>query len=70
VVKLGGFLGVVLAVAIVWAFTEWLYVDTFAGSVSEAVEVVITTIAAVIGWLAGSRLVRRLGNRSSSAAAS
>ena len=69
-VKLGGFVGAVLAVAIVWTFTEWLYVDTFAGSVSDAVEVVITAVAAVIGWLAGSRLVRRLGNRSSSAAAS
>jgi hypothetical protein len=64
VIKLGGFLGAVLGIAIVWTFTEWLYVNTFAGSVSDSVEVVITVAAAVIGWLVGSQLVRRLGNRS------
>ena len=60
-VKLGGVIGAVIALAIVFVFTEWLYVDTFANhEVFDAVGFVLVTVA---GALAGSALTRRLVDR-------
>jgi hypothetical protein len=63
VVKLGGFVGALLAVGILFVFTEWLFVDTFASDLGDALEVVITVAVAAVGGLVGSQAVKRLASR-------
>jgi len=60
-VKLGGAIGAVLAVSILFVFTEWLYVDTFANH--EVFDAVSFVLVAVAGAIAGSALMRRLIDR-------
>jgi hypothetical protein len=65
-VRLGGFVGAVVALILVFVFTEWLFVDAFSSGAGDALEVVIVTVAVALGWLIGSRAVRRLaGGRAS-----
>jgi uncharacterized membrane protein YfcA len=60
-VKLGGVVGALLGITILFVFTEWLYVDTFANH--DLLETLMIVVAAIVGALAGARLVRRIASR-------
>jgi nitrate reductase gamma subunit len=60
-VKLGGVVGALLAVTILFVFTEWLYVETFANH--EVFDAVSFVLVAALGALAGSALGRRFVRR-------
>lgn len=60
-VKLGGWIGGILGVAILFIFTEWFYVNTFADH--DLVEGALIVGAAVLGALAGREIARRLTER-------
>ena len=59
-VKLGGVIGAVLAVAILWVFTEWLFVDWVNRNIGGTIGVAYTFAVAVLGYLVGARVARRL----------
>jgi hypothetical protein len=61
-VRLGGFIGAVVALIVVFVFTEWLFVDAFSSGAGDALEVVIVTVTVALGWLIGSRAIRRLAS--------
>lgn len=61
--KLGGFIGALLAIAIVFVFTEWLYVDWFSRNIGEGIGSAFVVAIGVGGWVAGSRIARRITAR-------
>jgi uncharacterized membrane protein YfcA len=64
VTKLGGLVGAVLLIALVLFVSD--RVDWLAGPKNDLIVSAILTAVGVIGWLIGSRTVRRLTNRNDS----
>jgi uncharacterized membrane protein YfcA len=60
-VKLGGVVGALLGLTILFVFTEWLYVDAFANH--DLLETLMTVVVVIVGALAGARLARRFASR-------
>ena len=61
--KLGGLIGAVLSLAILFVFTEWLYVDWVSKNIGDVIGTAFVIAVAVGGWVVGSRVARRLAAR-------